>query len=1005
MTPVNTLDDDKMNNTHKSSITCLACGKKVNLQTVKKENNNNGRPFYSCYDCHNFFIWADDQDEMAKYHTTITSKPVIMTARQIHNSNLPSAKTLPVEGQQRQNNGNFHINNKPNEVPNASSQTTFSVPARAPQASTIKTNYTYTNQKTENISSRNTNNNGTSQTSKFSMHLANFAYSGPSQAKLSQSLPKPNELKGNSNAGPSQASQAVAAPPPPTPQAKPIEIKFVLYGKDYLIVCGYQERLLEFWRRLKYATFVREDKGWRIPFCQYEDCAKELKKLNFPVVFNTFPPHILKLFAADSNKSKVPKTQIEADITSKISPQLWQILMPFQKEGVIEALTKGGRVLIGDEMGLGKTIQALTICSYYREWPVLVICPSSLRLTWSNEIQRWLQIPEEEIQVIFRGADKLQSPMAKFAIVSYDLCRTMAGTFNDQFKVVIADEAHYLKNRSAKRSQVCLKMIHETRRAILLTGTPALSRPEELYGLIEALNNKLFPSFNQFANRSLNLEELHWLLAKTILIRRLKKDVKLQLPAKTRAIIKIKIDKTSMKPIEELKAKKAKLDENEEQESTYKIKREKQMILGAMWEQTAKIKLPGIIEYVSDLYESTEKKFLVFAHHHIVLNGFSKDLDHKSIKYIRIDGSVPSAKRQALVDQFQNDSSTRIALLSITAANTGLTLTAADLVVFAELYWNPAALLQAEDRAHRIGRDEKVDIKYILAGGTADDIVWPLVRKKLQIVGLMLDNSTDKININEGTTFGRENQSDLLECIKKAANKNKTEPVVVTRTLRSSVKRKNEESQEPPVFEDALASISDVKESVQQQSVFSSANNNNPSAKAKGRRGGRNKKLKVTHQEEIGGQVENSTHIQVEIDNTSREEDDILLVEKPKMNGQRGDMLNEEINEEQMNDAQSKDNDGNKNAKNHSKVNGRRVRSRRVIIGTSKIKLNVDINNNKRKNAIQTNDDDDIFLAHPPPREVSNQTKVPHNNYSNNSFTHSASVSSESHSDLMETDA
>ncbi|CAG8585042.1 12272_t:CDS:10 [Ambispora leptoticha] len=665
-----------MNDTHKSNIKCLACGKKVNLQIVKKENNNKGRPFYSCRQCNEFFLWADNPTDMARYHNKITARPVITTARQIYNSNPPG------------------------------------------QASA-------------------------------SQNIENTSHNTNDRSKLS---------------------------------VKPIEIKFVFYDKDYLIVRGYQERLLEFWRRLEYATFIYEAKGWRIPSCQYENCTKELKKLNFPVEFNTFPHHILKLFAADSNKSNVSNTQAEADITSKISPQLWQILMPFQKEGVIEVITKGGRVLIGDEMGLGKTIQALTICSYYREWPVLVICPSSLRLTWSNEIQRWLQIPEEEIQVIFNGSNKLQSPMAKFVIVSYDLCRTMGHTFNKKFNVVIADEAHYLKNRSAKRSQVCLRMIQETHRAILLTGTPALSRPEELYGLIEALNNKLFPNFTYFASRycnrklmhlghrqfwdtkgSQNLEELHWLMAKTILIRRLKKDVNLQLPAKTRAIIKIKIDRASMKPIEELKAKKAKLDESGDQESLYNIKREKQILLNAMWEQTAQIKLPGIIEYVSDLYESTEKKFLVFAHHHVVLDGFSKDLDCKSINYIRIDGSVPSAKRQVLVDQFQNDSSIRIALLSITAANTGLTLTAADLVVFAELYWNPATLLQAEDRAHRIGRNERVDIKYILADGTADDIVWPLIKKKLQIVGLMLDNSSNKININEGTTFGHESQSDLLE--------------------------------------------------------------------------------------------------------------------------------------------------------------------------------------------------------------------------------------------------
>ncbi|CAG8722884.1 1105_t:CDS:2, partial [Ambispora leptoticha] len=207
---------------------------------------------------------------------------------------------------------------------------------------------------------------------------------------------------------------------------------------------------------------------------------------------------------------------------------------------------------------------------------------------------------------------------------------------------------------------------------------------------------------------------------------------------------------------------------------------------------------------------------------------------------------------------------------------------------------------------------------------------------------------------------------------KKAANKNKTEPVLVTRTLRSSVKRKNEESQEPPVFEDAQISKSDSEESVQQQSVFSS------SARTKSRRGGRNKKQKV-----IRDQMDNSLHVKVEVDNNLSREEDVMLFEKPKMNGRRGgrnkkllvtnnnrDMSSEDINEEQMNNAQSKNNDDDKIAETHpvisynSKVNSRRGRNRKVIIGT-----------------------------------------ISHHNNSSSIITHSASLSSESHVDPTKIDA
>jgi hypothetical protein len=72
-----------------------------------------------------------------------------------------------------------------------------------------------------------------------------------------------------------------------------------------------------------------------------------------------------------------------------------------------------------------------------------------------------------------------------------------------------------------------------------------------------------------------------------------------------------------------------------------------------------------------------------------------------------------------------------VALLSVTAANTGLTLTAATTVIFSELYWNPGQLVQAEDRAHRIGQCDSVNVHYLLAKGTTDDTLWPLILKKL----------------------------------------------------------------------------------------------------------------------------------------------------------------------------------------------------------------------------------------------------------------------------------
>ena len=109
---------------------------------------------------------------------------------------------------------------------------------------------------------------------------------------------------------------------------------------------------------------------------------------------------------------------------------------------------------------------------------------------------------------------------------------------------------------------------------------------------------------------------------------------------------------------------------------------------------------------------------------------------------MRIDGATPTGIRQKLVDEFQNDEGTRVAVLSIKAAGMGLTLTAASLVVFGELSWTPGDIVQAEDRAHRIGQVNSVDVKFLCAKNTVDDVMWGSVQNKLENLGQVLDGTS-----------------------------------------------------------------------------------------------------------------------------------------------------------------------------------------------------------------------------------------------------------------------
>jgi SWI/SNF-related matrix-associated actin-dependent regulator 1 of chromatin subfamily A len=153
----------------------------------------------------------------------------------------------------------------------------------------------------------------------------------------------------------------------------------------------------------------------------------------------------------------------------------------------------------------------------------------------------------------------------------------------------------------------------------------------------------------------------------------------------------------------------------------------------ALWKRTAEIKLPSMLEYVDDLLDAGHK-MLIFAHHQTIIDCFEGHLLVKKVRFIRIDGRTATSSRQELCNAFQTDPSMRVAVLSLTAASTGLTLTAATTVIFAELFWNPGLLLQAEDRAHRIGQSDSVNVHYLLAKGTTDDSIWPLIMKKLTML-------------------------------------------------------------------------------------------------------------------------------------------------------------------------------------------------------------------------------------------------------------------------------
>jgi SNF2 family DNA or RNA helicase len=163
---------------------------------------------------------------------------------------------------------------------------------------------------------------------------------------------------------------------------------------------------------------------------------------------------------------------------------------------------------------------------------------------------------------------------------------------------------------------------------------------------------------------------------------------------------------------------------------------------------TGLAKIRGVCDFIETLVENGAK-FLVFAHHKCMIEGIEDYLRSKQFGYVRIDGRTPPDTRYAHVKQFQTDSKVRIALLSIMAASQGLTLTAASCVVFAELTWTPSIMNQAEDRAHRIGQKNSVNIYYLHGKETVDDMIFKILHQKSLVTTGVTDGRMVTMNLKE----------------------------------------------------------------------------------------------------------------------------------------------------------------------------------------------------------------------------------------------------------------
>lgn len=444
-------------------------------------------------------------------------------------------------------------------------------------------------------------------------------------------------------------------------------------------------------------------------------------------------------------------------------------LRPFQRAGVAYAL-KSRRCFIADDMGLGKTFMSLAALEAAHEsdglaFPAVVVCPATLTHNWRAEAHRWL--PHRSVRII-EGRKEFPADDADITVVGWSNVAHWSDDLSGANSYIF-DESHYAKSHTAQRTKAAVKIAKGARGLVLcLTGTPVTNRPAEYVSQLEILGRlKQFGGRWAFYKRYCNafrdrfgqwhfegashLDELNDRLRASCYIRRTKDQVMSELPPVQHQPVVIAGSTKAMREyakaeaniVEYVAARAAEIAESmgTSPRSAAVIARiraesnEHLVRMSQLRRLAASAKMDAVDEWVAS-HINEGRKVVLAAHHREIV-------DALAAKYggLKIQGGQPTDEIEAHKARFQNESvdSAPVIVLSIQAAKTGHTLTAAEDICFVELPWTPADLDQTTSRLHRIGQQGSVTATYLLAENTIDERIYELIDTKRSIVEVAIE--------------------------------------------------------------------------------------------------------------------------------------------------------------------------------------------------------------------------------------------------------------------------
>ena len=422
-------------------------------------------------------------------------------------------------------------------------------------------------------------------------------------------------------------------------------------------------------------------------------------------------------------------------------------------------------------MGLGKTIQGIGVAELLAHHAsiakVLVICPASLKSQWRIEIKRFSARSCRLILGSAKDRPAQYNSDSFFTICNYEqVLRDFLSIERVGWDLIILDEGQRIKNWEAKTSRIIKAL--KSPFALVLSGTPLENRIDELFSVVEFIDDRrLGPAF-RFFNRHRVLDEKGKLLGyqnldelraklKPIMLRRTRQQVAKDLPPRTNQILRIPpteeqlelqkghrqiiqtiIQKRYLTEMDLLRLQKALLMCRMCANSTFLVDKQPPGYSS---------KLAELSQLMEQLMAEEDRKVVLFSEWTTMLNLIEPILKKQQLNYIRLDGSVPQKKRQGLMHRFQNDPDCRL-FITTNAGAAGLNLQAANTVINVDLPWNPAVLEQRIGRAHRMGQKRPVQVFLLVTENTLEENLLATLSAKHELFQAVLDLDSDLTQVD-----------------------------------------------------------------------------------------------------------------------------------------------------------------------------------------------------------------------------------------------------------------